>query len=403
LSFDGDLGGAAVGMNASDLTGCFSLSNSLTIVREEIGVDCGETCPVVPGVITGGPFEFCANDGQSDNVTNIGLSGNTGENSQWVVTDSDGGILGLPGNPSDIEFDNAGPGTCFIYHLSFDGEVTGLSLGQNIEAISGCSALSNAITVVRNVGDNCQTGMAVIVINEIIPGNRVELKNIGNASMDISNLWLCDFPAYDRIGNLTVSCGDFNVAPNETVTVQTSDISISENDGEMGLYLNSSFGNVNSIIDYVEWGSTGHGRSNVAASAGIWTSDDFVQAFSSGKSLSYDGDGDLSSDWNETDETPCNENNFGSTPINQSISLDVIGNPVDQNVHLKLSTNRPIGEITIEFRDLSGSLVKSEKVRTDLNEMQERLDISELSNGLYFISIKENFFFNVQKIVKQGF
>jgi len=50
--------------------------------------DCN-MCDVEGGTLTGGPFEFCVGDGEADNIPagSIGLSGNMGTNSQWVVTD----------------------------------------------------------------------------------------------------------------------------------------------------------------------------------------------------------------------------------------------------------------------------------------------------------------------------
>ena len=37
---------------------------------------------------------------------------------------------------------------------------------------------------------------AQVVINEIQPGGTIELKNIGTTMANVSDYWLCDFPAY---------------------------------------------------------------------------------------------------------------------------------------------------------------------------------------------------------------
>ena len=47
-------------------------------------------------------------------------------------------------------------------------------------------------------------------------------------------------------------------------------------DGEIGLYNSNSFGSADAIVSYVEWGSSGHGRSATAVEAGIWVSGGFV-------------------------------------------------------------------------------------------------------------------------------
>ncbi len=143
LSFEDGIMGAAVGMNANDLQGCFSLSNPISVNRTDCGIN--------GGIIEGGPFTFCVGDGIVDNVSGITLSGNTGTNNQWVITDDQGNILGLPPMPGVVDFDGAGPGTCLIWNLTFNGTLTGAEVGNNaLTDLSGTYALSNSITVIRN-------------------------------------------------------------------------------------------------------------------------------------------------------------------------------------------------------------------------------------------------------------
>lgn len=141
VHYEGTLNGAMVGNNASLLSGCFSLSNSIPVVRNE----------TLGGVIEGGPFTFCVGDGEDDFISDseIELSGNIGANSQWVVTDEQGNILGLPGSFSDVNFEDAGEGTCLIWHLSFENGLQGAMVGNNASDLEGCFSLSNSIEVVR--------------------------------------------------------------------------------------------------------------------------------------------------------------------------------------------------------------------------------------------------------------
>ena len=79
----------------------------------------------------------------------------------WVVTDQEGNLLALPATVEDVEaidFDNAGPGVCLIWFLSFDSEnsnvldlVGQFEAGNDVNAneLSGCFDLSNPLTVVR--------------------------------------------------------------------------------------------------------------------------------------------------------------------------------------------------------------------------------------------------------------
>ena len=147
LSFEEGLQGAAVGNNAGDLEGCFNLSNSITVTRNED--TSGE---VDGGTLSGGPFEFCV-DGEADMVSGLSLEGNMGSNSGYVITDDELNILGLPPTLEAVEgvdFDGAGGGTCLIWHISYEGDLEGAEVGMNAGDIKGNFDLSNSITVVRN-------------------------------------------------------------------------------------------------------------------------------------------------------------------------------------------------------------------------------------------------------------
>ncbi|MEM6319616.1 MAG: SdrD B-like domain-containing protein, partial [Bacteroidota bacterium] len=145
LSYEGTVGGLVVGQNAANLSGCFDLSNSILVIREGCSMD---TCMVDGGVIaTTDTTTICAGDGVADDIT-VALSGNVGDSSQWVVTDTALNILELP-NGNVFNFDGAGFGSCLIWHLSFEGNVTGLVVGQNAANLSGCFDLSNSILVIR--------------------------------------------------------------------------------------------------------------------------------------------------------------------------------------------------------------------------------------------------------------
>ena len=103
------------------------------------------------GTITGGPYTFTVGDGIADNVSGVSVSGNVGANSQWVVTDDQRNILGLPPTPEAVDFDGAGAGTCFIYHLSYEDGLTGLAADNNLSELVGNFDLSNRVEVVRNL------------------------------------------------------------------------------------------------------------------------------------------------------------------------------------------------------------------------------------------------------------
>lgn len=141
LSYENGLVGAEVGLNAGDLQGCYSLSNSIAVTRNEI--NGGEI------LFANGSSEYtiCAGDMIADPL-DVTLSGDVGENSSWIITDEDFNILGLPpGPPFDLE--GAGAGVCLIWHASSNGTLEGVEVGMNALDINGCLSLSNAITVTR--------------------------------------------------------------------------------------------------------------------------------------------------------------------------------------------------------------------------------------------------------------
>ena len=112
-------------------------------------------CDAVGGTLTGGPFEF-AIDGTPDFVSGITLSGQSGTNSTWVITDEQSKILGLPATLADLEaenFDEAGAGVCLIWHLSFENGLQNAEVGSNASDLEGCFSLSNALTVTRTGED----------------------------------------------------------------------------------------------------------------------------------------------------------------------------------------------------------------------------------------------------------
>lgn len=113
---------------------------------------------VTAAVISGGPYEFCV-DGLVDNIADSDLvieDAGTGSESSFVVTNVEGDILGLPGMASGPDFDGAGVGMCYMYHINYEEGLEGLTgpdMGvptSNISDLEGSDfKLSNIIIVNR--------------------------------------------------------------------------------------------------------------------------------------------------------------------------------------------------------------------------------------------------------------
>lgn len=142
LRYEDDTNLATVS-NAADLTGTFSLSNS---IRVERGPNAD--------ALTGGPFNFSV-DGTPDMVSGIGFENpdnRVGTNAIWVITDDSNNILGTPPTLEAVEgvdFDAAGTGVCLIWYLRYEND-TNISTVTNANDLTGTFHLSNAITVTRN-------------------------------------------------------------------------------------------------------------------------------------------------------------------------------------------------------------------------------------------------------------
>ena len=189
LSFNGELTGAEVGNNASDLGGCLALSNPITVVRTAVA---GGT------ISTEDALEICAGDGVADPI-NVTLVDNEGENSAWVITNEAGEILGLPeGSPFDLE--GAGEGVCLIWHLSFNGALTGAEVGNNASDLGGCLALSNPITVIRTgvAGGTISTQDPLVICADDEIANPINVTLEGNEGTN--SAWVITNEAGEILG-----------------------------------------------------------------------------------------------------------------------------------------------------------------------------------------------------------
>jgi hypothetical protein len=137
---------------------------------------------------------------------------------------------------------------------------------------------------------------AQVVINEVDYHNgRVEIKNLGDSTVDISSWQFCSLFIYTPISGLTVEFGSTTPASGDLVVF--SGLAFNNTAADLGLYSSSDFGNAEAMQSFVQWGSGGNARESVAVGKGIWTAGDFVPTVASGNSMAYDGDGTASSDW----------------------------------------------------------------------------------------------------------
>jgi len=103
---------------------------------------------------------------------------------------------------------------------------------------------------------------ACLRISEVdVDTQTVTLTNVGDAPQP-GGYWLCNFPAYDQV-NQSVAAG---------ASISVTFASLATDDGEVGLYSDTSFGSASSMMDYMQYGPGSHTRAGVAVQAGVWGS-----------------------------------------------------------------------------------------------------------------------------------
>ncbi len=343
LSYEDGLTGAEVGMNAANLQGCFNLSNPITVYRN--------TAPTA-GVLSGGPFNFCVGDGTADMITagDITLSGNMGSNSQWIVTDDNGNILGLPANYTDVNFDDAPAGVCYIWHLSYEEGIRGVQIGMNAANIAGCFAISNPITVNRNTPQG------------------------GVISSDNAPYEFC-------VGDGTADM------------IADGDITLTDEAGTFGQWLiTDSDGIILGMPDNysdVDFDGAGIG------SCFIWYVS--YEPGVTGLSMGMDAD-DISGCFSISNSIEVKRNNCSGIVNTNELRISSSPNPTADQVNVKVSNiKRSQGQIMIF--DAIGELIHQEEI-TENDTVEKVFDLSNFSEGVYIIKVKSGFEVVTSKIIK---
>ena len=170
--------------------------------------------------------------------------------------------------------------------------------GTDDEAAGGTTTTAGAATTLPCLSDACVVpstsppGRHALVLRAIdFDAGLVEIANTGLEAFDLAGHWLCGQFNYEPLAE--------TIAPGTSLMVSLDGLGIEASDGELGLYKPlgaQTFSSPDRIIRYVEWGSSGHGRSGVAVTAGVWTDGDFVSG--GGANLSSSGDDPIAArDW----------------------------------------------------------------------------------------------------------
>ncbi len=160
-----------------------------------------------------------------------------------------------------------------------------------------------------------------VLINELNTQDQwVEIYNPNAVNVDISDWFLCNRPAYGKIGTASVSIisGVLDMPPGSYTVLGWSGIEAGI--AEMGLYRINQYNNASAIEDYVQYnGILSPSRAGVAVNAGVWSgTGDFVppltdpsqQTYSLKQGAYVDGTDTGLTDWWEQVPTPSEINPF---------------------------------------------------------------------------------------------
>jgi len=413
VTFD-DIEGATIGANAGDLTGCYELSNSISVTREG---DCAPpTCEVIAATIsTNDETTICADDGIG-NPIDVASSNGVGAQSAWVITDSDLNILALPaGPPFDLE--GAGTGVCIIWQVIYD-DIAGVEVGANAADITGCYVLSNGIEVTRLTGADCPSdpceGFAAIA-NGVCSSDHSSYSVViaftgGDApnGYDVTNL-----ATGVTISNITA--GSYTEGPFPDETTYQYQVSISGQPGCSSEILGGTVSCLATAIELMSFSGEAEERGNLLKwiTASEFESEYFLlerstdgdnfeeiaQIDAAGNSnglLVYDYMDEGAPEGVSYYRLLERDSDGNIEQVSSVISIErerkglvlISTSPVPAIEYMNVELSSAINElVVVEIYDASGRLVSTSRVDLTEGVNNFTLDTRELSTGVYVMSV----------------
>jgi hypothetical protein len=168
---------------------------------------------------------ICVDEGgDPDSVVVICNPGSISINSAWIVTDTTGIIQSItPSTDTAVfTFEGQSSGVCLIWLVAYDGILTGLTVGEDADTISGCFDLSNEITITKLTGTECESSTFNPALNDMISLYPIPVSGV--LRIDASDVNIHRISVMDVIGRKV-----FNVDQLNPTSIDMSDL-------DMGLY-----------------------------------------------------------------------------------------------------------------------------------------------------------------------
>jgi len=232
----------------------------------------------------------------------------------------------------------------------------------------------------------------------------IEIKNIGDATADISGWWFCTLAfQYTQLpSGVTIPAGGIIVIhvggseANTSTDIFLSNMSsLNTSESDLSLYIDSPFTSSDNIRDFVQWGSDGNGRESVAVSAGIWTAGDFVADVAEGHSIEFDGDGNSSSDWTDQPVPTIGQENGTATSVSEEKALlkdftlsQNYPNPFNPLTSIKFSVAQKAKVKLTVFNILGQEIAVLVNEILDQGVHSVTWDASNYTSGIYFYTLE---------------
>ncbi len=373
-----------IGGDFTNLGECLAKSNFITLSKVE---NTG-------GTISGGTMEYCVGDGVSDFIPagSITLTGNMGSNSQWIISDENGIIINLPLMTYSVaDIDRFEPGICYLTHMSYDGPLTGFSVGERMMDIGGCYELSNSLPIVKiNCGQIESHGL---FIRNISASDLIQIKNSSDANIELNDFIVLSGTTSRLLTRLDAICSEGTVMTAGESRIFKLDFDLDIQNGELAFYRYNFADDTKEMIQYLVWGTPDENCTEEAIAAGLWKQGETIAAIPFYSSLVYTGEGIGAEYWTEGEKLDCLSSN---SELQEELAYKLYPNPVTEELTLELAAQNS-GEVKIELLNTIGDIVLS---KTIIAQAKVVLDVREMPEGLYYVRMTSGDQTAVQSVLK---
>ena len=288
---------------------------------------------------------------------------------------------------ADINFDFEVAGNYTLYHLSYDGPITGLGENLPFDELDGCLSISDGISIVNNI---CPSLIDDIGLYQVSSTNTITLFNSGTETIDLSNFWLSHKGNSINVIELRNLCGqELLIGPGEYFTFSLP-WDIDENTGSVALHFESVHEEL-LIKDYVQWGGAGQEYESEAIAAGLWSEQKFADSISEGMALTTTQIQD-SEEWMMGQPMDCGLTS--SADLSES-SIRVFPTPVQEVLNVTgLNNNSQSYRYTIS--DIMGRIVTAGVLNREAS-----INLSQLFTGSYVLTLQTTNSVNTLKFMKR--